>query len=128
MRATASASPFGTVPSRRAATHSALSNTRPAAVADRAVTALLETSTMRASPVAPRCGKRPSLTAAPRSSRGLIKQPHVDLLRGRYELRVFRQDHQGVRASKISEQVGAVSASQPDLPGARACRADDPPG
>ena len=57
IRATASASPFGTVPSRSAATHSAFSRTKPAAEAVRAVTAFAETSTIRASPAGFRCGK-----------------------------------------------------------------------
>ena len=48
MRATASASPFGTVPDRSAATASADSSTRPDAHAARAVTSLPDTSTMRA--------------------------------------------------------------------------------
>ena len=48
IRATASASPLGTVPDRSAATASALSSTRPDAPAARAVTSLPDTSTMRA--------------------------------------------------------------------------------
>jgi hypothetical protein len=113
--ATASASPFGTEPSRRAATQSVLSSTRPAAVAERAVTALSETSTIRASPVALRCGKRSSLTTTPESSRRLVQQPHVDVLPGSHELDLFGQDHQCVRSGKIGEQVGAVSTSKFDL-------------
>src|SRR5512132_129124 len=96
IRATASASPFGTAPSRSAATQSVLSSTRPAAVAERAVTALSETSTMRASPVAPRCGKRDSLTAGSRSRRRLVEQPYVDILPGGHELGIFGQHHQAV--------------------------------
>src|SRR4029450_7593032 len=109
IRATANASPFGTVPSRSAATHSALSSTRPAAVAERAVTALSETSTMRAPPAALRCGKRPSLTAIPRSAWRLVEEPYVNLLTGGNELGVFRQDHQPVRAGKIGKQMGNAS-------------------
>jgi hypothetical protein len=52
MRATASASPFGTSPARSAATASADSSTRPDAHADRAVTSLPDTSTIRAWPAA----------------------------------------------------------------------------
>ncbi len=52
--ATASASPLGTVPSRRAATAGAESSTRPVAVAVRAVTSLAETSTILAWPAASR--------------------------------------------------------------------------
>src|SRR5208282_5639243 len=55
MRATASASPFGTSPARRAATASADSSTRPVAQADRAVTALPDTSTIRAWPALSTC-------------------------------------------------------------------------
>jgi hypothetical protein len=87
---------------------SALSSTRPAAVAERAVTAFPETSTIRASPAALRCGKRSSVTAVPKSSGRLVQQPHVDIFTGRDELDVFGQDHQGVRAGKISEQVRPV--------------------
>src|SRR4029450_12671728 len=109
IRATASASPFRTVPSRSAATHPALSSTRPAAVAERAVTVLPETSTMRASPAALRCGKRPSLTAIPQSAWGLVEQPYVNLLTGGNELGVFRRDHQPGRSGKIGKQMGNAS-------------------
>src|SRR5690606_21393729 len=50
IRATASASPLGTVPPRRASITSAETSTRPVAVAVRAVTSLAVTSTMRARP------------------------------------------------------------------------------
>src|SRR5215217_4417410 len=128
IRATASASPLGTVPSRSAATHSALSSTRPAAVAERAVTALSETSTMRASPAALRCGKRPSLTATPQSAWRLVEQPYVNLLTGGNELGVFRQDHQPVRSGKIAEQMGTVSTGKLHLPVSQASGPDDAPG
>jgi hypothetical protein len=52
IRATASASPFGTVPVRSAATASADNSTRPDAQAARAVTSLPDTSTIRAWPAA----------------------------------------------------------------------------
>ena len=52
IRATASASPFGTSPALRAATARADSSTRPVAQADRAVTSLPDTSTIRACPAA----------------------------------------------------------------------------
>src|ERR1700722_13606783 len=55
IRATARASPLGTVPSRSAATASADSSTRPDAVAVRTVTSLAETSTIRARPASSRC-------------------------------------------------------------------------
>src|SRR5271169_23199 len=55
MRATASASPFGTSPARSAATASADSSTRPDAQADRAVTSLPDTSTIRAWPALSTC-------------------------------------------------------------------------
>src|SRR6187551_951211 len=128
IRATASASPLGTVPSRSAAKHSALSSTRPAAVAERAVTDLPETSTMRASPAALRCGKRLWLTAVPQSARRLVEQPYVDLLTGADELGVFRQDHQPVRAGKIGEQMRAVATGKFNLPVTRAASPDDAPG
>jgi hypothetical protein len=126
--ATASASPFGTAPSRSAATHSALSNTRPEAVAERAVTALLETSTIRASPVAPRCGKRLSLTAIPESSQRLVEQPHIDVEPSGHELDVFRQEHQRIRACKIGEQVRAVSTCKLNLSATPAIYGDDAAG
>ncbi len=63
IRATANASPFGTVPSRSAARHSGLTRTVAAAVAVRAVTSLPETSTIRASPAAVRCGNGEAVTA-----------------------------------------------------------------
>src|SRR3954463_13078818 len=50
MRATASASPLGSVPSRSSATTSLLTTTRPAAVAVRTLTSFAETSTMCAAP------------------------------------------------------------------------------
>src|SRR6266487_4554928 len=53
--ATASASPLGTVPSRRAAIAAAQSSTRPLALAVRAVTSLAETSTILACPARSRC-------------------------------------------------------------------------
>src|SRR5215204_6909820 len=126
--ATASASPFGTVPSCSAATHSALSNTRPAAVAERAVTALPETSTIRASPVPLRCGKRLSLTAIPESSRRLVKQPYVDVEPSAHELDVFRQEHQRIRASKIGEQMRAVSTCEFSLSATPAIYSHDAAG
>src|SRR4029453_19051403 len=126
--ATASASPFGTVPSRSAATQSALSNTRPAAVAERAVTALPETSTIRASPVAPRCGKRPSFTALPESSRRLVKQPYIDVEPSGHELDLLRQKHQRIRARQIGEQVGAVSTCEFNLAATPAIYSDDAAG
>src|SRR4051812_3642961 len=103
IRATARASPFGTVPSRSAATHSALSNTRPAAVAERAITGFSDTSTMRASPAAPRCGNRDSLTATPQPSGRLVEQPYIDVLTSGHELGIFGQDHQSVRPGKIGK-------------------------
>ena len=59
IRATDKASPLGTVPARSAATAPAESRTLPAAVAERTVTSLAETSTMCADPSARRwfsCG------------------------------------------------------------------------
>ena len=50
IRATASASPFGTPPSRSRATTAGETSTRPVAVAVRTVTSLPETSTIRAAP------------------------------------------------------------------------------
>src|SRR4029453_6823096 len=126
--ATASASPFRTVPSRSAATHSALSSTRPEAVAERAVTALPETSTIRASPVAPRCGKRLSLTDSPESSRRLVKQPHIDAEPGGNEPNIFRQEPQRIRAGKIGEKVRAVSTCEFDLSPTPAIYSDDAAG
>src|SRR6185312_13997645 len=55
MRATASASPLGTSPARRAATARADSRTRPVAQAVRAVTSLPDTSTIRAWPALSTC-------------------------------------------------------------------------
>jgi hypothetical protein len=55
MRATASASPLGTVPPRSAATASGPSSTRPVAQAALAVTSFPDTSTMRALPAASTC-------------------------------------------------------------------------
>ena len=57
IRATASTSPFGTVPSRSAATTSAEQRTNPRAVAARTVGCLAVTSTMRAWPASSRCVK-----------------------------------------------------------------------
>ena len=91
------------------------SSTRPAAVAVRAVTALPETSTIRASPVALRWGSRASLTAASQSL-GLVEQPHVDLLPGGDELGVLGQDHQRVGAGKIA------SRCEPCPPASSTCR------
>lgn len=56
MRATASTSPFGTVPSRRAVITSALQRTKPRAVAVRTVGCFAVTSTMCARPPASRWG------------------------------------------------------------------------
>src|SRR5579863_1056507 len=57
--ATASASPLGTAPARSAATASAASSTRPVAQAERAVTSLPDTSTIRAWPALSTCVRRP---------------------------------------------------------------------
>ena len=55
IRATASTSPFGTAPSRSAATTAGPHCTRPLAVAARTVGCLAVTSTIRACPAASRC-------------------------------------------------------------------------
>src|SRR6478752_9300868 len=119
IRATASASPFGTVPSRRAATQAGLSRTRPAAVAVRSVSGLPDTSTIRASPVALRCGKLRSLIVDRLGSLDdrLVEQPDVDALPGRHELGVLSQDHQRVRPGQTVEQVRAVTTRELDLAG-----------
>jgi hypothetical protein len=54
MRATASTSPFGTAPSRIAATTSGAQRTNPSAVAERTVGCFSVTSTMRAFPASSR--------------------------------------------------------------------------
>src|SRR4051794_18988396 len=55
IRATANASPLGNAPSRNSRTTSALTMTRPQAVAVRTEMSLPETSTMRASPRSFKC-------------------------------------------------------------------------
>src|SRR5829696_2376361 len=64
IRATASASPFGTPEPRSSATTSGDTRTRPVAVAVRAVTSLPETSTIRAAPDASTWVSRGSVIAA----------------------------------------------------------------
>src|SRR6478736_3615214 len=68
MRATARASPLGTRPDRSADTAAALSSTRPAALASRAVTALADTSTMWALPSARTCVRPPGAPDRPDAS------------------------------------------------------------
>src|SRR3954449_7991656 len=123
IRATANASPLGTAPSRNAATHSALSSTRPAAVAVRVVTSLAETSTIRASPAEVRWGNGASLISV-----DLLQQPDVDVV-ALGDLRdVLVEDDQGVGPGQVGEQVGAVTSRELDLPAAVLVESDDAAG
>src|SRR5918997_2224889 len=114
IRATASASPLGSDSARRAATASALSRTRPAAVAERAVTAFADTSTIRASPRSFRCGRGVSAMAG--SAPPLFEQPDVQRLARRDVLGLLRQDDQRVGPRQVGQQMRPVPTSQRDLP------------
>src|SRR3954451_13849447 len=123
IRATANASPLGTAPSRNAATHSALSSTRPAAVAVRVVTCLAETSTIRASPAAVRCGNGASLISV-----DLLQQPDIDVV-ALGDLRdVLVEDDQSVGSSRVGQQVRAVASRELDLPAVVLTESDDAAG
>src|SRR5262245_33805658 len=60
-RATPSTSPLLALPLRTVSRVSAAMTTRPSAIASRSVTALAPTSTMRASPLVPRCVRRATI-------------------------------------------------------------------
>src|SRR5580765_1117961 len=114
IRATASASPLGTLPVRSAATASADRCTVAAAVAVRAVTCLADTSTIRASPAAERCGSPPGDSSEPAGSviSIVLEEPHLDVVAGADLGRLRRQQHQAVRLGQLAEQVRPVAADQ----------------
>ncbi len=107
MRATASASPLGTLPSRNARTAALDSRTRPDARACRAVTSLPDTSTMCAAPVSSTWVSRPELMA-PCSISGrahdISRQAHDLRFLARFEpLDLLGNDDEGVGASQSGE-------------------------
>ena len=114
IRATASASPLGSVPERSAATASGLSRTIPAAVAERPRRLSL-TSTIRASPRSFRCGRDVSAIAgvSPAALRAARPRP---ARRPRRTPRLLGQDDQGVGPGQVAQQVRAVAPGQRDLP------------
>src|SRR5680860_517977 len=77
-RATPRASPLGTPSPRNACTTAGETSTLPVAVAERAVTSLPDTSTMRAAPDSSRCVKR-SIRPLP-SADGPVEQQHRHLV------------------------------------------------
>src|SRR6476661_6808984 len=132
MRATASASPLGTSPSRSAATAAAESRTRPAALASRAVTALADTSTMWALPSARTCVRPPGAPDrpdasdvpdawAPPSVRGAsealtsvlpVEHEHVHDLAGDELGDVLGDDEQGVGPGQVGDEVRALAGDR----------------
>src|SRR5947209_3994595 len=80
MRATANTSPFLAWPERQSASVSGRMTTLPSAIATRSVTALAETSTIRASPVSERCvrsGMTRRRSHRPRGAQRLALQQHA---------------------------------------------------
>ena len=99
---------MGTTPSRRADTAAALSSTRPAALASRAVTALAETSTMCAVP-SDRTWVRPPVrsvcSGCGATSDLEVEQHDVDDV-ARVELRdVVGDDEEGVGLGEVTHEV-----------------------
>src|SRR5436305_14253978 len=98
MRATASASPLGSAPSRSRRTTSADTSTRPLAVAVRTVTSLPATSTMRAAPLSSTCVNL--LIAAPASCLASLEQHDAHRLTRRHLGGRLGDDDQGVGAGE----------------------------
>src|SRR5690606_29237514 len=119
MRATASTSPLGTVPSRSAATISGEHRTTPVAVAERTVGCLAVTSTMRACPRSSRCVKlmAPLSHARPARHTGRSARP-VASVEQQHAHRVARLDRgdvggddgDGVGVRERAHAVGAGAA------------------
>src|SRR5262245_22165914 len=94
MRAAPRASPFLASPLRIASRVLAAMTTRPSAIARRSVTALLPTSTMRASPRRPRCVSSPFPTMSPGADRVARQQ------------RARRGGHVGLPHQALADQEG----------------------
>src|SRR3954453_14973046 len=112
IRATESASPLGSAPSRSSRTTSALTTTRPRAVAVRTATSLPDTSTMRASPRSFKCVK--SVTPGLDSTLSPFEQHGRDD-RACFQLRLrFRHNHERVGAGQRGDQVRTAAADRTD--------------
>src|SRR6202034_3003885 len=119
IRATASASPLGTVPSRSAATAAADSSTRPEAVAVRTVTSLAETSTIRARPASSRWVSRAgaaSLMGKAYAPRRMSREDEdVDRVAGRKLGFPFGDDYQRVGAAQGGDLMRLLPRQGRDL-------------
>src|SRR5699024_7366048 len=112
IRATASTSPFGAVPSRRARTASGANWTKPSATASRAVTSLSDTSTIRACPASSRWVSPLDGRPGPDTS-VLVQQPDRHDVAGVHLCGLLVQDDEAVAAGQVADQVRPVSAGQP---------------